>query len=33
LPYTVVISGSGEVVQRRMGRVTTADLTQWAKLR
>jgi thiol-disulfide isomerase/thioredoxin len=33
LPYTVVISGSGEVVQRRMGRVTAADLAQWAMLR
>jgi thiol-disulfide isomerase/thioredoxin len=33
LPYTVVISGSGEVVQRRMGRVTAAELTRWAKLR
>jgi hypothetical protein len=29
----VVISGSGEVVQRRMGRVTAADLAQWAMLR
>jgi thiol-disulfide isomerase/thioredoxin len=32
LPYTVVISGSGEVVQRRMGRVTAPDLAQWAQL-
>jgi hypothetical protein len=33
LPYTVVIAGSGEVVQRRMGRVTRADLAQWVRLR
>lgn len=33
LPYTVVISGSGELVQRRMGRVTPADLSAWAKIR
>jgi thiol-disulfide isomerase/thioredoxin len=32
LPYTVVVSGSGQVVQRRMGRVTAADLEQWVKL-
>jgi thiol-disulfide isomerase/thioredoxin len=32
LPYTVVISGSGEVVRRRMGRVTAPDLAQWAQL-
>jgi thiol-disulfide isomerase/thioredoxin len=33
LPYTVVISGSGETVQRKMGRVTAADLAQWVKVR
>ncbi|MCM2252986.1 MAG: TlpA family protein disulfide reductase [Ramlibacter sp.] len=33
LPYTVVISGAGELVQRRMGRVTSADLSGWAKIR
>lgn len=33
LPYSVVVSGSGEVVQRRMGRVTAADLAQWARLK
>lgn len=33
LPYTVVISGSGDLVQRRMGRVTPADLSGWAKTR
>jgi thiol-disulfide isomerase/thioredoxin len=33
LPYTVVVAGSGEVVQRRMGRVTAADLAQWVRVR
>ncbi len=33
LPFTVVIDGAGKVVQRRMGRVTRADLAQWARLR
>lgn len=33
LPYSVVVSGSGEVVQRRMGRVTAADLAQWVRIR
>jgi thiol-disulfide isomerase/thioredoxin len=33
LPYTVVVSGSGKVVQRRMGRVTPADLAQWVRVR
>ena len=33
LPFTVVLDGSGQVVQRRMGRVTSADLAQWAALR
>jgi thiol-disulfide isomerase/thioredoxin len=33
LPYTVVISASGQVVQRRMGRVTAVDLAQWSRLR
>jgi thiol-disulfide isomerase/thioredoxin len=32
LPYTVVLAGSGKVLQRRMGRVTSADLDQWARL-
>jgi thiol-disulfide isomerase/thioredoxin len=29
LPFTVVVSAGGEVLQRRMGRVTSADLAQW----
>jgi thiol-disulfide isomerase/thioredoxin len=33
LPYTVVVGGSGKVLQRRMGRVTSSDLEQWARLR
>jgi thiol-disulfide isomerase/thioredoxin len=33
LPFTVVVAGSGEVVQRRMGRVTAADLAQWVRVR
>ena len=32
LPFSVLISSSGEVLHRRMGRVTEADLTAWAKL-
>jgi thiol-disulfide isomerase/thioredoxin len=31
LPFTVVVSASGEVVQRRMGRVTPADLSRWVR--
>lgn len=30
LPFSVVIGTSGEVLQRRIGRVTAADLAQWA---
>jgi thiol-disulfide isomerase/thioredoxin len=33
LPYTVVVSGTGQVLQRRMGRVTASDLDQWVRLR
>jgi len=33
LPYSVVVSGAGEVVQRRMGRGTAADLARWVRLR
>jgi thiol-disulfide isomerase/thioredoxin len=33
LPFTVVIGSSGQVVQRRMGRVTPADLAQWVQVR
>lgn len=32
LPFTVVISPAGEVRQRRMGRLTEAELNQWAGL-
>ena len=30
LPFTVVLTASGEVLQRRMGRVTMADLAEWS---
>jgi thiol-disulfide isomerase/thioredoxin len=30
LPFSVVIRASGEVLQRRIGRVTAKDLAQWA---
>jgi thiol-disulfide isomerase/thioredoxin len=33
LPFTVVLSGTGQVLQRRMGRVTASDLDQWVRLR
>ena len=33
LPFTVVLSGSGNVVQRKIGIVTPQDLTAWATLR
>ena len=32
LPFTVVAGPSGKVLQRRMGRVTPADLGHWAQL-
>lgn len=32
LPFTVVIAAGGDVVQRRMGRVSSADLSRWAQL-
>ena len=31
LPFSVVISTSGEVLHRRIGRVTAADLALWAR--
>lgn len=31
LPFTVVIGPGGEIRQRRMGRVTAADLAQWSR--
>ncbi len=30
LPFTVLVSADGRLLQRRMGRVTAADLQQWA---
>ncbi len=33
LPFTVVIGADGGLLQRRMGRVTAADLAQWRSLR
>ena len=32
LPFTVVLDSAGRVVQRRMGRVTPADLAAWSRL-
>jgi thiol-disulfide isomerase/thioredoxin len=31
LPFTVVIGAAGEVLHRRMGRVTPADLESWSR--
>lgn len=31
LPFTLVINSAGEVVQRRMGRVTSAELAAWSQ--
>jgi thiol-disulfide isomerase/thioredoxin len=33
LPFTVVLAGTGDVVQRRMGRVTPADLGRWSQFK
>lgn len=33
LPFTVVVGGSGAIVQRRLGRVTSENLQQWAGLK
>jgi thiol-disulfide isomerase/thioredoxin len=33
LPFTVVLGAAGDVLQRRMGRLTPADLAQWSQLR
>ena len=33
LPFSVVIGAAGEVLQRRIGRVTAADLAQWSQAR
>ncbi|MDO9435174.1 TlpA disulfide reductase family protein [Hydrogenophaga sp.] len=32
LPYSVVFGGDGAVVHRKIGKVSDADLAQWAKL-
>lgn len=33
LPFTVVVGSNGDVLQRKMGRVTAADLAAWTQLR
>lgn len=33
LPFTVVLGASGAILQRRIGRVTAAELAQWKLLR
>jgi len=33
LPFTVVVGANGDVLQRKMGRVTAADLAGWTQLR
>jgi thiol-disulfide isomerase/thioredoxin len=33
LPFTVIIGASGQVLERRIGRVSTAELAQWRELR
>jgi thiol-disulfide isomerase/thioredoxin len=33
LPFTVVLGAQGEVVQRKMGKVTSADLLAWSTLK
>jgi thiol-disulfide isomerase/thioredoxin len=33
LPFTVVLGASGDVLQRKMGRVNAADLAAWTQLR
>ncbi len=32
LPFTVVVGAKGEILQRRMGKITQADLDQWLRL-
>jgi len=32
LPFTVVLNARGDIAQRKMGKVSEADLQQWAKL-
>lgn len=33
LPFTVVVGANGDVLQRKMGQVTAADLAAWTQLR
>jgi thiol-disulfide isomerase/thioredoxin len=33
LPYTIVLGASGAVMHRKIGKVTEADLSDWAQLR
>lgn len=33
LPFTVVLGAAGDVLQRKMGRITAADLALWAQVR
>jgi len=33
LPFSVVIDSAGEVAQRKMGKLTDADLAAWAALK
>jgi thiol-disulfide isomerase/thioredoxin len=33
LPFSVVVGAAGQILQRRMGRITTDDLAQWRTLR
>jgi thiol-disulfide isomerase/thioredoxin len=32
LPFSLVVAAGGQVVHRRMGRLTAADLSEWARL-
>jgi thiol-disulfide isomerase/thioredoxin len=32
LPFSVVVSAQGELLHRKMGRLSAADLADWAKL-
>ena len=32
LPFTVVLGAGGDVVQRKMGRITPADLAMWTQV-
>ena len=32
LPFSVALSGSGSVLRRKVGKLSPADLAEWAKL-